>query len=326
MLRTALSGSDPVIGPGGDTTVPTWTMTALAEPPAIEREFTVASRSQFQNALRRLRRNPLAMGGLVTFTLMLLAAFLGPLLFSYGFDQQSDTLSAPPGTDGHLFGTDTLGRDVLLLTLRGIQWSMLMCVVFVVVAGAVGVLVGALAGYAGGKVDEVLMSGVDIVLTLPFLAVVIVVAAAFPSARTPVGVALLIALFSWTTLARIVRVEFLSLREREFVEAAHAVGASSRRIVFRHLIPNSISQITVWCTLGATGAIGAEAALSFLGYGVQGDEVSLGRLVAEGAAAAGDRPWLFYFPGLTLLLIVLSVSMIGDGIQDAFDPKAARVR
>jgi ABC-type dipeptide/oligopeptide/nickel transport system permease subunit len=203
---------------------------------------------------------------------------------------------------------------------------MLMCAVFVVVACLIGVLVGAVAGYFGGVVDEVLMRGVDITLTLPFLAVVLVLAAAFPSARSPVGVALMIALSSWMVLARIVRAQFLSLREREYVEAAHALGATDRRVVLRHLIPNSLSEITVWLTLGATAAIGTEAALSFIGFGVQGTEVSLGRLVAEGAAAADSRPWLFYFPGVMLLLIVLSVSMVGDGIRDAFDPSRTRRR
>ena len=293
---------------------------------AAEREFTVRSRSQFQSAVRRFGRDRLAVGALVAFTAMMALAFLGPLLFSYSYDTQSDTLSAPPGTDGHLFGTDTLGRDVLLLTLRGIQWSMLIAAVFVVVTLAVGVLVGAVAGYRGGLVDDMLMRIVDVILTLPLLVAIIVIANAFPSARSPVGVALFIAVSSWTPLARIIRVQFLSLREREYVEAAQALGASGRRIVLRHLIPNSLGQIVVWSTLGATGAIGAEAALSFLGYGVQGSDTSLGRLVAEGAAAADSRPWLFYFPGVALLLIVLAVSLIGDGIEDAFDPGSVRPR
>jgi ABC-type dipeptide/oligopeptide/nickel transport system permease subunit len=301
-------------------------MTTLVAPAGIEREFTVRSRSQSQRALRRFVRDPLAMTGLVLFALMMVAAFAGPHFFPYGIDQQSATLSAPPGTDGHLFGTDTIGRDVLLLTLRGIQWSMLIAGVFVVVAVALGVLVGAVAGYAGGHTDDVLMRMVDILLTVPAMAVILVVSAAYPGARSPVGIALIIALLSWTTLARIVRVEFLSLREREYIEAAHALGASDRRIVLRHLIPNSVGPITVWATLGAVGAIGAEAGLSFLGFGVQGSEVSLGRLVAEGAAAAESRPWLFYFPGVTLLIIVLAVSMIGDGIQAAFDPARTRQR
>ena len=301
-------------------------MTTITAPAPVEREFTVRSRSQFRLAARRFVRNPLAMTGLGVFLLLMVAAFAGPSLLPFGYEEQSDTLSAPPGTDGHLFGTDTIGRDMLALTLRGVQWSMLMCVVFVVVASVIGVVVGALAGYFGGLLDDVLMRGVDITLTVPFMVVVLVLAAAFPSARTPVGIALLIALSSWMALARIVRAEFLSLREREYVEAAHALGASNRRIVLRHLIPNSLSQITVWLTLGATVAIATEAALSYLGYGVQGSESSLGRLVADGAAAADSRPWLFYFPGVTLLLIVLTVSLVGDGIQDAFDPSRTRRR
>lgn len=300
----------------------TSTFLDVGPPTAIEREFPVRSRSQLQHAVRRFRRNPPAVGGLATFLGMLVFAFAGPLLFPYDHDTQTNTLSAGPGTDGHLLGTDTLGRDVLLLTMRGIQWSMLMAVIFIVVAGVIGVLYGAVAGYLGGRVDDVLMRLLDVTLTLPLLAVIIVVAAALPSARSPFGVALLIALFSWMALSRIVRVEFLSLREREYVEAAHALGASGTRIVFKHLLPNSLSQIVVWSTLGAAGAIGTEAALSFLGYGVQGSDTSLGRLVAEGAAAAESRPWLFYFPGLALLIIVLSVSLIGDGIQDAVDPAA----
>ncbi|HEY6745569.1 MAG TPA: ABC transporter permease [Mycobacteriales bacterium] len=289
-----------------------------------QREVTVRSRSQLQLAARRFGRNPTAIGGLVTFVAMMVFAFAGPLFFPYEYDTQSDTLSAGPGTDGHLFGTDTLGRDVLLLTMRGIQWSMLIVVVFVVVAGVIGVLYGAVAGYFGGRVDDVLMRLLDVTLTLPLLVVIIVVANAFPSLRSAFGVAMLIALSSWMTLSRIVRAEFLSLREREYIEAARALGASGARIVLKHLIPNSLSQIVVWSTLGAAGAIGAEAALSFLGYGVQGSDTSLGRLVADGAAAAESRPWLFYFPGLALLIIVLSISLIGDGIQDAVDPAVTR--
>jgi peptide/nickel transport system permease protein len=301
-------------------------MTTIAAPVPVEREFTVRSRSQFQLAARRFVRNPLAMGGLVTFVGMMVAVFALPPLLPFGYQEQSEALSSPPGTAGHLFGTDTIGRDVLALTLRGIQWSMLMCGIFVVVACLLGLLVGTAAGYAGGHVDDVLMRAVDVTLTLPFLPVVLVLTAAIPSARSPVGVALVIALLGWMALARIVRAQFLSLREREYVEAARALGASGRRIVLRHLLPNSLSEIMTWLTLGATAAIGAEATLSYLGFGVQGSEISLGRLVADGAAAAESRPWLFYFPGVALLLIVLSVSIIGDGIQDAFDPSRTRQR
>lgn len=292
----------------------------------VEREFTVKSRSQTQQAWRRFIHNKLAVGALIVFVLMLLLAFVGPMFYSYDFSQGSDAVSAPPGTDGHIFGTDTIGRDLLLLIMRGIQRSIFMSIAFILVAGTIGILVGAAAGYFGKYLDNVLMRIVDIILTVPSLIVIVVVASAFPSARSPLGIALFIALFGWMDLARIVRSQFLSLREREYVEAAHALGASDRRIIFKHLIPNSLGQIIVWSTLGAATAVIAEAALSYLGYGVQGSDTSLGRLVSDGAAAADSRPWLFYFPGLTLLIVVMSINLIGDGIRDAFDPSATRVR
>lgn len=295
-------------------------------PSTVEREFTVRSRSQTQQALRRFLHNRLAVGALVVFVLIIGTAFIGPHFYSYDYTFQSETLSAGPGTDGHVLGTDTIGRDLLLLMMRGVQRSIFISVVFVAVAGSIGVLIGALAGYFGRYVDNVLMRFVDIILTVPILVLIVVVAAAFPGARSPVGIALFIALLGWMDLARIVRSQFLSLREREYVEAAHALGASNRRIIFKHLIPNSIGQIIVWGTLGAATAVILEAALSYLGYGVQGSDTSLGRLVSDGAAAADTRPWLFYFPGLALLVIVMSINLIGDGIRDAFDPSATRVR
>ena len=293
----------------------------------IEREFTVKSRSQTQQALRRFLHNKLAVGGLIIYGLLLLVAFVGPLFYGFTFEEQdSAALSAAPGTNGHPFGTDTVGRDLLALMMRGIQRSTFISLAFVLIAGTIGVLVGALAGYFGKYVDNALMRVVDIILTVPILVFIIVVAANFPEARSPLGIALFIALLGWMDLARIVRSQFLSLREKEYVEAAHALGASNRRIMLKHLIPNSLGQIIVWATLGAAIAVITEAALSYLGYGVQGSDTSLGRLVSEGAAAAESRPWLFYFPGLAILVIVLCINLIGDGIRDAFDPSASRVR
>jgi peptide/nickel transport system permease protein len=142
---------------------------------------------------------------------------------------------------------------------------------------------------------------------------------------TILSVALVIGLFGWMDLARILRSQFLSLREREFVEAAHALGASDRRIIFKHMIPNSLGQIIVWATLGAAVSVLAEASLTYLGFGVQND-TSLGVLVSDGVNAADSRPWLFYIPGLTIMVIVMCISFIGDGIRDAFDPSHSRVR
>lgn len=293
----------------------------------VEREFTIRSRSQAQQALRRFMRNKLAVGAVIIYGLMLLIAFLGPLFYGFTFEEQdSAALSVGPGTGGHPFGTDDVGRDLFALMMRGIQRSTFISVLFVLIAGALGVLIGAIAGYFGRYVDNVLMRLVDIILTVPILVFIIVVAANFPEARSPIGIALFIALLGWMDLSRIVRSQFLSLREREYVEAAHALGASDRRIILKHLIPNSLGQIIVWGTLGAATAVITEAALSYLGYGVQGSDTSLGALVALGASAAESRPWLFYFPGLAILIIVLSINLIGDGIRDAFDPSANRVR
>ena len=294
---------------------------------SVEREFTVQSRSQTQQALRRFLRNRLAVGALIFYAILLVIAFAGPLFYGWSFDEQDgSSLSAGPGTNGHPLGTDTIGRDLLALMMRGIQRSTFISVTFIVIAGVLGVLIGALAGYFGRYVDNILMRIVDVILTIPVLVLIIVIAANYPEARSPAGIALFIALFGWMDLSRIVRGQFLSLREKEYVEAAHALGASNRRIILKHLIPNSVGQIIVWATLGTALAVIIEAALSFLGYGVQGSDTSLGRLVAEGAAAAESRPWLFYFPGLAILAIVLSINLIGDGIRDAFDPSANRVR
>ncbi len=303
----------------------------VTAPPAtttpVEREFTVKSRSQTQQALRRFSRNRLAVGGLIVWVAILLVSFIYPHFYGFGFsDQDSGALSVSPGTGGHPLGTDEIGRDLLARMMRGIQRSTYISVLFVLIAGALGVTIGAVAGYFGRWVDNVLMRIVDIILTIPILVAIIVIAANFPSARSPLGIALFIALLGWMDLARIVRSTFLSLREREYVEAAHALGASNRRIIIKHLIPNSLGQIIVWATLGAAAAVITEAALSYLGYGVQGSDTSLGSLVAIGAQAAETRPWLFYFPGIAILLIVLAINLIGDGVRDAFDPSANRVR
>ena len=293
----------------------------------IEREFTVRSRSQTQQALRRFMHNKLSMTALIVYVAMLLIAFVFPHFYGFSYTQQySNALSVGPFTGGHPFGTDEIGQDLLARMMRGVQRSTYISVLFVLVAGSIGITMGSIAGYFGKWVDNILMRFVDIILSIPILVAILIVAANFPNSRSALGIALFIALLGWMDLARIVRSSFLSLREREYVEAAHALGASDRRIILKHLIPNSLGQIIVWGTLGAATAVITEAALSYLGYGVSGADTSLGSLVAIGAQAAETRPWLFYFPGLALLVIVLSINLIGDGIRDAFDPSATRVR
>ncbi len=294
----------------------------------VEREFTVKARSQRQQIVRRFLHDKVGMTGLVIFVIMLLFGFVGPLFQGRDYaTQNANAQSVGPGVQGYVLGSDEIGRDLLAGIMQGVQRSMLIVLLFVVIALPLGLLVGALAGYFGTWVDNLLMRFVDLILTVPLLVVLIVVASNFPGSRTPLGVGILLGLFGWLDLARIVRSQFLSLREKEYVEAAHALGASNSRIIFKHLIPNALGSLIVWTTLAAATAIILEASLTYLGFGVNGaGQTSLGRLVSEGVQAASTRPWLFYFPGITLLIIVLSINLIGDGIRDAFDPSGRRVR
>jgi ABC-type dipeptide/oligopeptide/nickel transport system permease subunit len=294
----------------------------------VEREFTVKARSQRQQIIRRFLRNKVGMAGLVIFGLLLVFGFLGPLVDGKSYsDLNSSAQSVAPGHQGYLLGSDAIGRDLLAGLMSGVQRSLFIVALFIVIALPLGLLVGALAGYFGRWIDSLLMRLVDLILTVPLLVVLIVVASNFPGSRTPLGVGIILGLFGWLDLARIVRSQFLSLREKEYVEAAHSLGASNSRIIFKHLIPNALGSLIVWTTLAAANAIILEASLTYLGYGVNGvNQTSLGRLVSDGVQAASTRPWLFYFPGVTLLIIVLSINLIGDGIRDAFDPSNRRVR
>ena len=302
------------------------TTTEQPQAAQIEREFTIKARSQREQIIRRFVRNKQAMGGFVVFALVLLIAWAGPLVYGFEFAElKPEDASVGPGTAGHLLGTDGLGRDLLAQIMRGVQRSTLVILIAVGISLALGLLVGLLAGYYGKWVDNLLMRLVDLILTIPTLVVLIVVASNFPNARTAIGIAIIIGIFGWLDLSRILRSQILGLREREFIEAAHALGASDGRIMFKHLIPNMLGSIIVWATLAAAVTILIEASLTYLGFGVAND-ISLGKLVADGVSAAQTRPWLFYFPGLMLLLIALCINLIGDGIRDAFDPSNKKVR
>ncbi len=294
--------------------------------PQVEREFTVKARSQREQIIRRFLRNKQAMGGLIVFIVTLAVAWIYPYFYKFGFnDLDGDNRSVGPGTNGHILGTEGLGKDLFANIMRGVQRSTLIILVAVSIALVIGLTVGLLAGYYGGLVDNVLMRIVDLILTVPTLVVLIVVASNFPNLRTAIGIALILGFFGWLDLSRILRSQILGLREREFIEAAHALGASDFRIMSRHLIPNMLGSIIVWATLAAATTVLAEASLTFLGFGVAND-TSLGKLVSDGVSAAQTRPWLFYYPGLVLLLIALCINLIGDGIRDAFDPSNKRVR
>jgi ABC-type dipeptide/oligopeptide/nickel transport system permease subunit len=307
-----------------ETRTPSHVETAPAEPSRrIEREFTVKERSQVSMVLRRFLRHRAAVVSLVGLVLVALMCYVGRRLWPHNYTWISGPSSQSP-TLQYPMGTDDIGHDYFAQVLRGGQQSLNVAFLVALVSSGIGAPYGAIAGFYGGRIDNIMMRVVDVLLTLPFLAVVGAMAHHFSGSWYMV--ALLLGAFGWVVNARVVRGVVLSLREQEFVEAARALGASDARIVFRHLLPNVTGPIIVQATLDIAFAILGEAALSFVGLGVQTPDTSLG-LLANGAKDALDtRPWLFYFPGLMIIVIALCINFIGDGLRDALDPRQTRQR
>jgi peptide/nickel transport system permease protein len=291
-----------------------------------EAEFAVEVRAQWRTILRRFVRHRLAMVSLVILTLIFVLSIFGKYIWTYTYlERDKGALSQAPSWE-HPFGTDSLGKDMLALTLRGSQRSILIALMVSVIATSIGVTLGAISGYFRGAVDSVIMRLTDLLLTIPLLVIAGCLAWQLDGGGSWWFLSIILGVFSWQGTARIVRGEFLSLREKEFVEAARAVGVGDRRIIFRHILPNALGPIIVSATLAIGGAILVETALSYLGLGVKSPDSSLGLLVSEYQAAFQTRPWLFWFPGLFIVVICLCVNFIGDGLRDAFDPKQMRVR
>lgn len=224
----------------------------------------------------------------------------------------------------HPFGQDEVGRDIFAVVMRGTQQSLMIMVIVGAIATFIGTVIGAVSGYYRGWTDSVLMRFTDIIITIPVIVIGAVLGRRFGISGAVV-LAVILGLVLWTGLARLVRGEFLSLREREFVDAARVAGARDRRIIFRHILPNAIGVIIVNATLLMAAAILIETGLSFLGYGVQAPDTSLGKIISENQAAFATRPWLFWWPGLFIIAIALCVNFIGDGLRDAFDPRQRRM-
>lgn len=325
----------PVVGagPDGATISPaTPGAAAVADLPdgidlVHEHGLELKSRSQWAYARRRFFRHRLAMVSLAVLVIILLAGAFASLITPYPFAAQDFAHSgqAPTFKAHHFFGTDVLGRDYFSRVVYGIQTSAKVALIVTLVSTIVGTLIGAVAGYYSGWVDNVLMRFTDLILTLPGLAVLLT-AAAFIGTGNPIRVAFILALLFWTGLARIVRGSFLSLREKEYVEAAKAAGSGDLRIMFRHMLPNAVGPIVVNATLIVGVAILTEAALSFLGFGIQPPNPSLGKLISDGQDVSSSMWWLVTFPGLTIVLIVLCINFIGDGLRDALDPTQRRTR
>jgi len=321
----------------------------MSAPPPVSAQaqgMTVVARTQAQLVRRRFFRHRAAMSSLLLLVLILLLAVtsigVGPIPgwwdkpytgIGLVVDEGRPTLSVVPtflGGDGlrwgeHPFGQENQGIDYFSLTMRGTQISVMIAFIVGLLGTFIGVAIGALAGYFRGWTETILMRLTDVIIILPLLALVAVLGRVAGN-QGPVVLAVVIALFTWTGLARIVRGEFLSLREKEFIEAARAVGTPGHRIIRKHILPNTVGVIIVSATLAIAGAVLLETALSFLGFGVQPPDTSLGRLVSDYETSFATRPWLFWWPGVFILIIALTVNFIGDGLRDAFDPRQNKVR
>jgi peptide/nickel transport system permease protein len=294
---------------------------------------TAKALSLRQMIWRRFRRHKMAMAGVVMLILLVLYSFGGALFFTEEYANHTDTsIRLQPPSREHPYGTDTVGRDILARTIYGGQISMLIGLSAAAIEVIAGVIIGALAGYYGGLLDGILMRFTEAMFTIPQLFLLLVMAKYFSNkipdmqvlGRTFSGsvivIVAIIGLTSWMYLARIVRADFLSLKEREFVVAAHTIGTGHRSIIVRHILPNTMAPIIVAATLGVANAILAEAYISFLGLGVQPPTATWGNMLEGAYNYIGTAPWMWIFPGLLILLTVLSINFLGDGLRDALDP------
>jgi peptide/nickel transport system permease protein len=308
--------------------IPTLTADELEAPPLSLRQLT----------WRRFQRHKMAVAGTVVLVLLIIYAFGGAFFQTEKYANYNDTqlrLAGP--TLAHPFGTDSIGRDILARTIYGGQISLLIGLFAVTIETGLGILIGAIAGYYGGLIDNLLMRFTEAMLNLPEIFLLIVMAKFF-GGKIPalnllgrvysgslVVIIVIIGLTSWMYLARIVRAEFLSLKSNDFVLAARATGTSNTEIIFRHILPNCIAPIVVTATLGVANAILAEAYISFLGLGVQPPTATWGNMLDGANQYIESAPWLWFFPGLLILLTVLSINYLGDGLRDALDPRGRAI-
>ncbi len=290
-------------------------------PPDLDLDASLAdvgpSRSLLSDAWRRFRRNRLAMFGLALVLFLIVVAVFGPLLVQDPLDTSG--ISKEPPTNQHWFGTDSLGRDVFARIVYGIRLSLMIGFVATVVETVIGIVVGAVAGWFGGIVDTLLMRFVDIVLGIPYFVLALVLVTLI--GRGVAAVIVTLAATAWLFTARTVRAGFLSVRELEYVEAARALGVPGHRIVIRHILPNVFQPVIVLVAVGIGSAILAEAALSFLGVGVQRPDPSLGLMINESRSLFTQAPHLLLAPGGAIVITVLGFLLVGDGLRDALDVK-----
>ena len=279
-------------------------------------------------ALQKLIKNKMAMLGLIAVVIVILFSFVGPLLMKFDMNTQTDCIQQGPMIEGHVLGTDKLGRDIMTRLMYGGRISILVGLVAVAIELCIGTFVGAISGYYGGKVDAILMTLTEIWMTIPFLPVIIIMGTILSSLKVDPNVRVLflilsMGILSWGGIARIVRGEILTLREQEFIQATEALGLRDRRKIMKHLIPNIIPILIVNATLDVGAFIAFEAALSYLGVGVSEPIASWGNMLqaANNQANLQKRAWLWLPPGICVLIISLGINLLGDGLRDALDPK-----
>jgi peptide/nickel transport system permease protein len=288
--------------------------------------LTGEARGQFRIVLGRFLHQRLAMVGLSVFVLLGLGSILVGHFWQFSFTDITNNLNDPPSWTNP-FGTNSIGNDMFAQVMAGVEKDIEIALTVAAIAVLIGVTVGAIAGFYRGWVDSLLMRFVDLVLVVPILAILILLSSKLAKQSSNwLGLAVIIGVLSWTYVARLVRADFLSLRERDFVEASRALGATNRRIIVKHMLPNAIGPIIVNATLTVALSIILESTLSFLGLGVQPPNVSLGLLVSQGQDSATTEWWLFVFPVGFLIILILSIFLVGDGLREAFDPKKSRVR
>jgi len=316
---------------------------AEADVLAVERGDVIAGTSLWRDAWRRLLRNRLAVFGMIVVGIITIASVFGPFLIKaltgltpdYIPSDVSLLRSIPPlrAPDGsfswlHPMGTDNQGRDLLARVLQGGQISLMVGIISTLVSLLIGVSYGAIAGYLGGRIDNLMMRVVDVLYSLPYIIIVIVLLSVFRSQNARGQMILLFVALgsvSWLTMARIVRGQVLSLKNQEFVLAARATGVSTPRIIFRHIVPNTLGPVIVYATLTIPTVMLTEAFLSFLGFGVQAPLASWGSLATDGIQNIGIFPWQMVFPGVTMALTLVSLNFLGDGLRDALDPQMRKV-
>ena len=277
-------------------------------------------RTYWQLVRQRFLQHRLAVIALFTMATLIAFAVIVPTVTGDAYAQTSLSKSMLPPSLAHPMGTNQIGQDLFLRLMKGLQTSLFIGFMSVVIIGLIGVTLGSIAGFYGGWIDNAIMRFVDIILSLPvFFMILIIVAVLGKGSATVVIIA--IGLTGWTLACRLVRAEFLKLREADFVQAGRALGASNRRIISRHILPASLAPVVVAATLGIADSVVAEAALSFLGFGISPPDASLGNLLKNFEEDLQVRPWILIYPSVTIVLVVLAASFLGDGLRDALDPR-----